>query len=227
MKAVNYFYKKLHLRWLAGSNYDSGFSYFVRGLMVPNHKTCNNKEMLQEYDLLLCIFHVPKSQNMQQLRNATRIWFTTVYISCFWWYFLLSSNHSGHQVRLAAVKPNLIFHNNYFTSDCCLMLGTRNKGLMLQTNTHYLCCGSHCHRLVLFSFCLELASAFDPQITVFALVFLLLILSYAFWSDFFLSFLINSFSRSIYIITWKISKYGVFSGPYFPVFRMNTERFTE
>ena len=156
--------------------------------------------MLQEYDLLLCIFHVPKSQNMQQLRNATRIWFTTVYISCFWWYFLLSSNHSGHQVRLAAVKPNLVFHINYFTSDCCFMLGTRNKGLMLQTNTHYLCCGSHCHRLVLFPFCLELASVFDPQITVFALVFLLfLILSDAFWSDFFLSFLINSFSRSIYI----------------------------
>ena len=22
---------------------------------------------------------------------------------------------------------------------------------------------------------------------------------------------------------WKVSKYGVFSGPYFPVFRLNTE----
>ena len=159
---------------------------------------------------------------MQQLGNATRIWFTTVYISCsqitkhattkkcyknmistvyiscFWWYFLLSSNHSGHQVRLAAVKPNLVFQNNYFTSDCCLMLGTRNKGLMLQTNTHYLCCGSHCHRLVLFPFCLELASVFDPQITVFALVFLLfLILSDAFW--WFFLIVLDKFIFSVHI----------------------------
>ena len=25
---------------------------------------------------------------------------------------------------------------------------------------------------------------------------------------------------------WKVSKYGVISGPYFPVFGLNTERFT-
>ena len=24
---------------------------------------------------------------------------------------------------------------------------------------------------------------------------------------------------------WKVSKYGVFSGPYFPTFRLNTERY--
>ena len=27
------------------------------------------------------------------------------------------------------------------------------------------------------------------------------------------------------LIAWKVSKYGVFSGPYFPVFGMNTERY--
>ena len=30
-------------------------------------------------------------------------------------------------------------------------------------------------------------------------------------------------SQSLYYTVWKVSKYGVFSGPYFPVFGMNTE----
>ena len=31
------------------------------------------------------------------------------------------------------------------------------------------------------------------------------------------------FSFAVQITVWKVSKYGVFSGPYFPVFRQNTE----
>ena len=31
---------------------------------------------------------------------------------------------------------------------------------------------------------------------------------------------------AIHLLTaWKVSKYGVFSGPYFPVFRLNTEKY--
>ena len=36
----------------------------------------------------------------------------------------------------------------------------------------------------------------------------------------------DSFSRSVNTV-WKASKYGVFSGPYFPIFLLNTERFSE
>ena len=28
-----------------------------------------------------------------------------------------------------------------------------------------------------------------------------------------------------YITAWKVSKYGIFSGPYFPVFELNTEKY--
>ena len=30
---------------------------------------------------------------------------------------------------------------------------------------------------------------------------------------------------NIHIAAWKVSKYGVFSGPYFPAFGLNTERY--
>ena len=34
----------------------------------------------------------------------------------------------------------------------------------------------------------------------------------------------STFSKVIPYTAWKVSKYGVFSGPYFPIFRLNTER---
>ena len=36
---------------------------------------------------------------------------------------------------------------------------------------------------------------------------------------------IKSFSPTISSTAWKMSKYGVFSGPYFPVFGLNTVRY--
>ena len=33
------------------------------------------------------------------------------------------------------------------------------------------------------------------------------------------------FHYPIYYTAWKVSKYGVFSGPYFPAFGLNTERY--
>ena len=35
----------------------------------------------------------------------------------------------------------------------------------------------------------------------------------------------NNYLKYVCITAWKVAKYGVFSGPYFPAFELNTERY--
>ena len=48
---------------------------------------------------------------------------------------------------------------------------------------------------------------------------------YIYWIVLFIWKYIHSIYGILTFTVWKVSKYGVFSGPYFPVYGLNTERY--